>query len=290
VRTIAQLSDLHFGRHDPVVVNALLSSLKQCVPDLVVVSGDFTQRARQSEFIAARAFLDRIAAPKLIVPGNHDVPLFGLHRRIFTPFAKFNRYLRPAGVTGAYFGDGEIAVLGINTARRFTGKNGRVSFEQMAQMKSTFAQLPSEVLKIVVTHHPIGSPQDLGSIDLAWRSDDACRAIISSGVNLLLSGHYHHAASGAVAVETLRGSVLVVHAGTATSNRLRGGEGNTFNLIALHEQVLTVSIMQYVARRGFSTAVKASYRLLGGYWQPEAREDLGAQESSVRERRSAKRT
>ena len=74
MRRLAHLSDLHFGRVDPAAVEGLLRSLEDARPDLVVVSGDFTQSARTGEFRAARAFLDRLPAPVFAVPGNHDLP------------------------------------------------------------------------------------------------------------------------------------------------------------------------------------------------------------------------
>jgi 3',5'-cyclic AMP phosphodiesterase CpdA len=246
MRTIAQISDLHFGRHDPAVVEALAGILNGPEVDLVVVSGDLTQRARHAEFSAARSFLERIRAPKLIVPGNHDIPLYGLHRRLFSPLAKFDRTVRPAGVADATYRDEEIAVLGLNTARRFTGKNGRVSSEQIARIVATFGDLAPGCLKIVVTHHPISAPARSADAELVWRSDAALRAVRSSGVHVLLSGHHHQASSGAVPAETLEhASVLAVHAGTATSDRLRNAEANSFNLIATDGWELTVTVMEY---------------------------------------------
>src|SRR5205823_6136985 len=115
MRTFAHISDLHFGRHDENVVEDLLASLDHHHPDLVVVSGDFTQRARRSEFALASSFLARIAAPKLIVPGNHDVPLYDIVSRFLTPLSKYHRYVASAGVPGSAFADDEIAILGVNS-------------------------------------------------------------------------------------------------------------------------------------------------------------------------------
>lgn len=93
MRTIAQMSDLHFGRHDPTVMEDLLTSVNDNRPDLVALSGDFTQRARHAEFAEARRFLDRISQPKLVVPGNHDVPLYNMFARFLAPFAKYDHYV-----------------------------------------------------------------------------------------------------------------------------------------------------------------------------------------------------
>jgi 3',5'-cyclic AMP phosphodiesterase CpdA len=95
VRTLIHLSDLHFARLDPVVVAPLCAAIESASPDLIAISGDFTQRATQSEFAAARAFLDKLHAPKLLVPGNPDVPLWNLGTRTFMPLTRYKRYISP---------------------------------------------------------------------------------------------------------------------------------------------------------------------------------------------------
>src|SRR4051794_41016311 len=225
VRTIAHISDLHFGRHDPAIAEDLLTSIAETAPDLVVASGDFTQRALKAEFAEARRFLDRTSAPKLVIPGNHDVPLYDLFARMVTPFAHFHRYVAPVGEVSSSYTDEEIAVLGINTARRLTRKNGRVSLAQMDEVRRVFGQAPADRFKILVSHHPIGVPSGSAALDLAGRSGPALAAIAEAGVHVLLSGHHHRAASGEIAeVAPPGGSVLIVHAGTAVSTRTRGSE------------------------------------------------------------------
>jgi 3',5'-cyclic AMP phosphodiesterase CpdA len=150
------MSDLHFGRHDLTVMEDLLTSVNDNRPDLVALSGDFTQRARHAEFAEARRFLDRISQPKLVVPGNHDVPLYNMFARFLTPFAKYDHYVSPVGHPASFFHDGEIAILGLNTARSFTRKNGRVSIEQIAQIGRVFRDVPLKTFKALVTHHPLG--------------------------------------------------------------------------------------------------------------------------------------
>src|SRR5690242_14627277 len=105
MRTIAQISDLHFGREIGAVIESLLVSLAQHGPDLVVVSGDLTQRARMSEFTQARRFLDRIAEPKLVVPGNHDLPLYNIAARLVRPLRNYNRFIAPVGQPEAFYND-----------------------------------------------------------------------------------------------------------------------------------------------------------------------------------------
>jgi 3',5'-cyclic AMP phosphodiesterase CpdA len=260
---IAHISDLHFGRHDAGKVEALLDSLDRNRPDLVAVSGDLTQRARREEFTEARHFLDRIGRPILVVPGNHDVPLYQFHRRLLTPFAKFNRYIAPADLSDCFFVDDEIAVLGLNTARRLTWKNGRVSHDQMSDIRRVFTHLRAELWKVLVTHHPVASAHGEARVELAGRSMLALRSVASAGVHLLLSGHHHRPVSGEVSAElVLHGSVLVIHAGTAVSTRTRGQEGNSYNLIELKPGCVTVRVMEWT-ETGFRPGQTTPYPFEG---------------------------
>jgi 3',5'-cyclic AMP phosphodiesterase CpdA len=246
MRTIAHISDLHFGRHDPRKVEALLKSLAENRPDLVAVSGDLTQRARSAEFAQARHFLERIPEPVLVVPGNHDIPLYDVRKRFFKPLTKFNRHIAPAGVDDCIYSDDEMVVLGLNTARRLTWKSGRVSFDQMGHIRHIFSHLPAGLWKILMTHHPIASVHDEARVELAGRSMLALRELVACGVHLLLSGHHHRAVSGAAHAELLlNGSALVVHAGTAVSTRTRGPDGNSYNLIRLEAGSVVVKIMAW---------------------------------------------
>ena len=156
MHTVAQISDLHFGRHSIAVMEDLLQSLAEHRPDLVVVSGDFTQRARRSEFAEARQFLDLIVPPKLVVPGNHDLPLYNLAGRLLRPLENYDRYIAPVDQPAGFYSDGKLAVLGLNTARRFTRKNGRVSIDQIARIRELFGSAPADAFKAVVTPYELG--------------------------------------------------------------------------------------------------------------------------------------
>lgn len=267
MRTLAHLSDLHFGRHDPAAADALVEALAELRPDLVVVSGDLTQRARSAEFEQARLFLDRVAPPKLIVPGNHDIPLYDVLDRLLTPGRKFDRFIAPLGLPNAEYVDSELAVLGLNTVRRLTGKNGRVSHEQMEQIREAFRAAPAEAFRVLVTHHPVASPGDVAPVERAWRSRPALQASADAGVHLLLSGHHHAAVSGPSDLAELacRNMVLVVHAGTAISTRTRRQEKNSFNLLRLQKDDVSVEVMSLEGRR-FERRAALSYRLDQGRW------------------------
>ncbi|NEU15100.1 metallophosphoesterase [Methylobacterium sp. BTF04] len=267
MRTIAQISDLHFGRHDPVIAEALLASLGAERPDLVVISGDFTQRARSREFMAARAFLGRMTPPKIVVPGNHDVPLYNLFSRLFTPFRNFDRFVRPAGLPGAFFADDSVAVLGINSARRLTRKNGRVSGEQMDEIRRAFRPLPPSIFKILVTHHPLAAPRDGLRLQLAGRAREAVDVASECHIHLLLSGHHHRSLDGIIAEPVRNGDVLIVYAGTAISTRTRGAEGNSFNLIRLEGNRVEIRVMGWQPKRGYVEVRTSSYVLEEGSWR-----------------------
>jgi 3',5'-cyclic AMP phosphodiesterase CpdA len=132
MKTVAHLSDLHFGSTDPTVVEAMAAEVGAAEPSIVVVSGDLTQRARKQEFIQARAFLDTLPSPRLVVPGNHDVPLFDLYARVFSPLSRYKRYISPN--TDPFYADSELAIAGINTSRSLTFKGGRINREHSGEL------------------------------------------------------------------------------------------------------------------------------------------------------------
>ena len=129
MRTIVHLSDLHFGRVDYAVVEPLVQTVAELAPDVLAVSGDLTQRARSEEFKEAREFLDTLPSPQIIVPGNHDVPLYNVFKRFLQPLDKYKRYI--TGDLEPFHADAEIAIMGINTARSLTIKDGRINEVQI---------------------------------------------------------------------------------------------------------------------------------------------------------------
>ncbi len=156
MRTIAHISDLHFGRHDETAAERLLADISAVRPDLLVITGDLTQRARHSQFAAARAFLEKLPRPVIVIPGNHDVPLYDVIERFVGRLARYRRYI--CDELQPFFADDEIALLGLNTARSAAFSNGRISFRQAAAIKSVFAQMPASRLRILAIHHPLAVP------------------------------------------------------------------------------------------------------------------------------------
>ena len=232
MRTIVHLSDLHFGRTDDALLTPLASVVAKLAPDLVAVSGDLTQRARSAEFQAARAFLDRLPRPQIVVPGNHDVPLHDVFSRFIRPLTKYRRFV--TADLEPFYADSEIAVLGINTARSLTFKSGRINSAQIDRAKQRLCSLDSRIIKIIVTHHPFGLSERHGSTELVGRATLATEMLSACRCDLLLAGHLHVSDAASFAMHSPGGShdAIVVQAGTATSTRARG-ELNSFNSIRI---------------------------------------------------------
>jgi 3',5'-cyclic AMP phosphodiesterase CpdA len=267
MRTLVHLSDVHFGRVDEAVVTAIIPMIRSLEPDVVVVSGDLTQRAKPDEFRAARRFLDELPAPQIIVPGNHDVPLYNVFQRFGSPLTKYRRFITPD--LEPFYADDEIAVAGINTARSLTFKDGRINEEQMQRLHDRLAPLDDRVTKIVVTHHPFEVPEGFGEKDLVGRADDAMEVFLRAGADVLLAGHLHttHIASTATRYPVNGRSALVVQAGTATSTRGRG-ETNSFNLIRSDVDRLEVVRWAWSPQEGrFHEAATQAFDWTDAGWQ-----------------------
>jgi 3',5'-cyclic AMP phosphodiesterase CpdA len=244
MRTIVHLSDIHFGSIDEALMAPLVDAIGEAKPDLVAVSGDLTQRARSHQFKAARAFLDVLPAPQIVVPGNHDVPLHNVFDRFLRPLDKYRRYitadLRP------FHQDDEISVLGVNTAIALTIKGGRVTEHQVNWMLEKFRSLDPGIVKIVVTHHPFDLPAGHDERHLVGRARMAMEALASCGVDVFLAGHLHtsHTIHTATRYQIKGHSALVIQAGTATSTRSRG-EQNSFNVVRIDKSRLEVERFEW---------------------------------------------
>ena len=236
---IAHLSDIHFGANDPKIVSATEAWLERSQPDLVIISGDFTQRARVDQFRAASAWLNRLRAAGmrlLVIPGNHDVPLYDVVRRFAAPLDRYKRYI--SNELCPWYEDENVAILGINTARSLTIKDGRINHDQMNMIEERFAPVAPEKTRILVTHHPlfampIGKGGELS--EAVGRHDDAVEAAAAAGIHIALAGHFHRTyAEAAQKMVADAGGALVIQAGTATSTRLRNAEPQSFNWLHVH--------------------------------------------------------
>lgn len=239
MRTIVHLSDLHFGRTDGEIIKPLIDTVTRLGPHLVVVSGDLTQRARTDEFQAARRFLDALPQPQIVVPGNHDVPLYDIYSRFLRPLKQYRRHISED--TEPTYVDAEIAVVGVNTARSLTFKDGRINIAQITGIRHRLRAIDSHVVKIIVTHHPFDLPAEYHEDELVGRAPLAMKTLADCGADLLLAGHLHtsHAGNTDARYGIADYSALVVQAGTATSTRVRG-ETNSFNVIRVSTACVSI--------------------------------------------------
>jgi 3',5'-cyclic AMP phosphodiesterase CpdA len=268
MRTIAHLSDLHFGRVDVDLLAPLAAYIDAAKADVLVVSGDLTQRAKPEEFIAARNFLDTFNAPKIIVPGNHDVPLYDVVRRFASPLKRYQRYI--TADMEPFFADDEIAVLGVNSARSLTFKGGRVNAQQLDAVRARFRPLERRLVKILVAHHPFDLPADMEADDLVGRADEAMQVFAGCGVDVLLGGHMHTSEAITTGARHKQGSysALAIQAGTATSTRQRG-EVNSFNLLRVESDRVEVDTVQWVAQDGrFQLSDTQAFTAKSEGWAP----------------------
>ena len=274
MKTIAHISDLHFGKEVPAVAEGLVADLHAIAPALVVASGDFTQRARRKQFIAARDYLRRLPQPQLVIPGNHDVPLFDVLRRFLAPLNRYRRFISPD--LNPSFKDDDMLVVGINTARSFTWKNGRISVEQINALESRLHDGGLRV-KIVVTHHPFIPPPGDAGIDLVGRAVRAITVLDRCNVDLLLAGHLHRGYAGDIRTHypAARRAMIAVQAGTTISHRLREGEANAYNLLHVERKHITIEVRAWNGQE-FAPLRQTVYARADDGWHPRAAADPGA--------------
>jgi 3',5'-cyclic AMP phosphodiesterase CpdA len=274
VRTLVHLSDLHFGRIDQVLVEPLQQAIADLKPDLVAISGDFTQRARRSQFAEARAFLEELDARTLVVPGNHDIPLFDVAERFTAPLHRYREYIS-SSLEPEYV-DEEMIVLGINTARPLAFGEGRINESQVDRVVERLSALPKSLLRIIVTHHPFDLPPGVQEKRLLGGSVMAMSRLAEANADLFLSGHLHvsHVSSAATRYKINGHAALIVQAGTVS---MRGrGEQPAFNVLRMHRP--TIELERYTwteAAGGFVGSPAGSYRHNAKGWieSPRAAHD-----------------
>ena len=228
---LLHISDTHFGTERPEVVEALIRMAVDLRPDLVVFSGDITQRARRKQFAEARRFVDSLLAPALVLPGNHDIPLFNLWARALHPYRNFSRQfgndLEPT------VDRDDLLVIGVKTTRRYRHKDGEVSAEQIARVVDRLHESRPGQLRVVVTHQPVHVLRAEDDANVLKRSALAITAWSGAGADLILGGHIHlpFAAPLSERYAGLASETWVAQAGTAVSTRVRREAPNSVNVI-----------------------------------------------------------
>lgn len=230
MRTVVQLSDLHFGAILEPTLEPLVHYLHELAPDLTIVSGDFTQRAKREQFAEAKTYLARLPRPQLGIPGNHDVPLYNVFRRFLAPLDAYDEFISPNH--DPVFIDNEIAVVGINSARSLTFKGGDISETQLQNSVDAFAQATSNQVRLVVAHHPFDIPVGLSGVQIVGNAKHAIETFAGCHVDLFLTGHLHLVQRAPASVFVPGYHAMMLGAGTATSTRARG-EPNSFFVLRI---------------------------------------------------------
>lgn len=223
MKTLYHISDLHFGKDRPELIEPLLAALEGA--DIVAISGDLTQRARTHQFMEAQRFIQQIKAPTLVVPGNHDIPLHNIARRFINPYGRYRRYINadlcPEVLTP------EMSVIGLNTVAPWHWQKGSIPRASLRKLTKRLPDLPG--LRVLVAHHPF--EQDSTSHKSKMRgARHAMNRLADAGLDMVLTGHLHLWRSEPFVSEKSGRNVLQLHVGTGLSTRLRS-EKNDFAVI-----------------------------------------------------------
>lgn len=229
--TLVQISDTHFGTEQPAVVEAAVALVDSLRPDVIVLSGDITQRAHRDQFRAARRFVERLRTRLLTIPGNHDIPLFNVFARAFQPYANyeecFGRDLEP------YFESESLLIQCLNTTRPHRHKDGEVSAGQIERVSARLQAAKAQQLRIVVTHQPVHVIRPSDEKNLLHGHQAAVRAWSRAGADIVMGGHIHlpYVRPLSDRLNDLPRRIWSVQAGTAVSHRTRGNIPNSLNVL-----------------------------------------------------------
>lgn len=228
--TLLHISDTHFGTEQAPVVEALVRLSSDLAPDLLVLSGDITQRAKPEQFEAAQRFIGRLGVPTVAIPGNHDIPLFNGVARLLLPYARFQ----------SAFGDdlepthdsADLLVLCVKTTRRLRHVEGQVSAAQIERVAARLRSARPQQLRVVVVHQPLHVEGEAEKKHLLRGCEVALRSWAEAGADVALGGHIHLPYVRELAPAGASGArIVVAQAGTALSSRVRRDVPNSVNVI-----------------------------------------------------------
>jgi 3',5'-cyclic AMP phosphodiesterase CpdA len=270
--SVAILGDTHFGHVDAAACRALIDDLRQQAPSLVIIAGDLTQRARRSEFLAARSFIDALPCPVLTIPGNHDLPLYDLPRRLLHPYGRYRRYisadLEPSFVTPT------LAAIGVDATSRLRHKNGTLDGKRIRHAARRLREAAS-MFRLVAVHQPLAALHAEDRKHVARGASAALQSWLQAGADVFVGGHVHRGYCLQVGSAP---SGIVVQAGTAVSTRRRHGLPNSYFRIELQSggqgaRSMRILRRDHDARRGcFETRQQDIAVAEAGGWRLQGRD------------------
>ena len=255
MKKIVHISDLHFGTEDEKVLNSLIDEINNTSPNLIAVSGDLTQRARTKEYLKARSFLEYLKFPQVIIPGNHDIPLYNLFGRIKYPFKKFDSYFDKEP---REYNDDQLYVVGLNSVRNLRWKSGKLSSEQLEMGTNEFGESDKNIVRVLVIHHNLFHISSKRNAVKLFKSKLLRGWLMENRIDLVLFGHDHKSMIELVLFDEDEFiDFILLQAGTATSKRTRGVP-NSYNIITLDNSLLNIRVQTFNTNR-FETTSEAKF-------------------------------
>lgn len=237
---IIHISDLHFGMQKEGLLGPFLQDMQVLKPDVVIVSGDLTQRATKEQFLSFVDFSKKLPGVLLTVPGNHDIPLYPhqILTRFLRPFSVYKNYVQPR--TETQFENNELRVLGVNSVNPFRVKDGRLSSGTMKRIQSYFSK-PYSGLSILFFHH------NFDPIEGAHKPLENYKELISylktSNIDLVCAGHSHYANINLIEKNN-KSSCVFLHAGSLFCNRSKDGL-NSYYLLETKDKGVDINSFVY---------------------------------------------
>jgi 3',5'-cyclic AMP phosphodiesterase CpdA len=275
---LLQISDVHFGPfYVPKVGEALLRAVQELEFEVMIISGDFTQRAKREQFAEARAFVDQLPkCPTIVTPGNHDVPLYRVFERVFNPYGLYKEYISP-DLDMVLRTPGAVIVALNSTKPLQAIVNGRISRWQLALAANAFRDAPDDALKIVVAHHHFAPAPDYEGGQVMPKAKRAIDCFTDLKVDMVIGGHLHRAYIGnsldVYPGEDRDHGIIIVQSGTSTSRRgrAREREKNSFNHIRVAEGVVRITHYMYFSDLdGFAPVSRHLFPRAGTHYLREA--------------------
>jgi 3',5'-cyclic AMP phosphodiesterase CpdA len=247
VGRILQFSDVHFGCEHRHACEAALDFAHAAPSDLILITGDITQKGYPDEFAAAGAWIRRLPDPRFVIVGNHDVPYWSLTARLFHPWRAFETATgHPAH--DHQFLSPSLMVRGVVTARGWQASpnwsKGVIDLDQPRRAAAALRQAPVGALRVLACHHPlvemIGTPMT-GDVK---RGDDAALIFAEAGVDIITTGHVHVPFALPIAL----GDHCSYAVGCGTLSHRERGAPPSFNQIDWDGREIVVTSMAWTGR------------------------------------------